>query len=77
MYTYLTTWPNPATCSTIENDRFPSAGDRSAAVTEASNRKSGALRRSNNQMSAVEGTNGVDNYNDGLWLVISVGDFQK
>lgn len=45
MYTYLTTWPNPATCSTIENDRFPSASDRSTAVTEASNRKTGAERR--------------------------------
>lgn len=41
MYTYLTTRPNPATCSTIENDRFPSAGDRSAVVTEASNRNWG------------------------------------
>lgn len=27
-YTYLTTRPNPATCSTIENDRFPSADHR-------------------------------------------------
>lgn len=40
-YTYLTTRPNPATCSTIENDRFPSADHRWAVVTETSNREWG------------------------------------